>query len=108
MRKDLTEYTDTRGTSQVRLLGWDRKNGYKGPVPTVLLKDVKNVEGKVLTDHLWFNYTKGFQSLGELKEGDIVQFNARCKEYEKGYKGYRADVYKPIEIDYKLSLHLKY
>ena len=103
MRKDLTEYTDTRGTFTGTFVRMGQKNGYKGPVPTVLLKDVKNVEGKVLTDHLWFNYTKGFQSLGELKEGDIVQFNARCKEYEKGYNGYRADVYKPIEIDYKLS-----
>ena len=25
------------------------------------------------------------------------------KIYEKGYKGYRDDVYKPIELDYKLS-----
>jgi hypothetical protein len=78
------------------------KNGYKGILRTILLKDVKDSEGNVVTDHLWFNMTKVFQS-ANLSEGDIVQFNARVAQYEKGYKGYRDDVYCPIETDYKLS-----
>ena len=34
-------------------------------------------------------------------EGVEVEFTARVKQYTKGYKGYRDDVYKPIEVDYK-------
>lgn len=43
--------------------------------------------------------------LGELKEGDVVEFHARVKEYYKGYKGYKEEIQweKPIEQDYKLS-----
>lgn len=103
MRNNLTEYTETRGTFKGVFVRKGTKNGYKGPEETLLLKDITDQCDKKLTDHLWFNYTKGFEKLGELKEGDLIQFNARCKEYEKGYKGYRYDVYKPIELDYKLS-----
>ena len=84
--------------------GW--KSGYKGDLQTVLLQDVKDSNGEVITDHLWFNLTKGFQS-ADLHEGDIVQFDARVARYEKGYKGYRMDVYCPIETDYKLSFPTK-
>ena len=103
MRKALEEIEDIRGTFVGTFVRKGSKNGYKGPEPTLLLKDVKDLSGKYITDHLWFNYTKGFQKLGELKEGDVVQFDARSKAYEKGYKGYRIDVYCPIELDYKLS-----
>lgn len=36
---------------------------------------------ELVTDQLWFNYTKGFLTLGELKEGDLIKFNARVKNY---------------------------
>jgi len=78
------------------------KNGYKGIVETILLKDITDASNNILTDHLWFNLTKGFEKV-DLKPGDKIKFKARVKEYEKGYKGYRDDVYKPIESDYKLS-----
>ena len=52
--------------------------------PTLLLKDVK-YDNKRVTEHLWFNYTKGFGTLGELKQGDIVQFDGRVDSYVKGY-----------------------
>jgi hypothetical protein len=78
------------------------KNGYMGPEKTVLLKDIENIGGKIICDHLWFNLTKGFSRLG-LRQGDVVEFDARVTKYEKGYKGRRWDVYKPIETDYKLS-----
>ncbi len=32
-----------------------------------------------------------------------ISFHARVTCYEKGYKGYREDVYKPMKIDYRLS-----
>ena len=84
------------------------KSAYRGlPLPTVLLKDVKLKDSdKIITDHLWFNKTKGFESLN-LKEGNIVQFDARVDSYVKGYKGYREDVCSHTEKDYKLSYPTK-
>lgn len=103
MRKELEKIEEVRGTFTGVFVRKGTKNGYMCIEETILLKDVKNSEGKLMTDHLWFNYTKGFQKLGTLKEGDVIQFDARCKSYLKGYKGYRMDVYKPLEWDYKLS-----
>lgn len=37
------------------------RDGYKGPVKTILLQDVL-LDGKIVTDHLWFDLTKGFES----------------------------------------------
>lgn len=78
------------------------KRGYKGPLETVLLLNVKDEEGNEVADHLWFNLTAGFARLG-LKQGDVVQFNGRVEAYEKGYFGRREDVYAPWSIDYKIS-----
>lgn len=102
MRKKLQEIKEVRKTFTGIFERIGFKNGYKGVLETVLLKDIKDTEGNYISDHLWFNLTKGFESLN-LKQGDVIQFNARVKEYTKGYKGYREDVYKPIETDYKLS-----
>ena len=55
-----------------------------------------------LTDHLWFTIGKCFKSM-QLSVGDKISFYARVKPYLKGYRGYREDVYKPVEKDYKLS-----
>lgn len=76
--------------------GW-----YKGPVKTILLQDVL-LDDKIVTEHLWFDLTKGFES-ADLLPGDVVEFCARVSIYEKGYKGYRNDVFdRPIEKDYRL------
>ena len=78
------------------------KPGWRGsPEKTVLLLNVVGEYGEPVCDHIWFNLTKQFDSL-DLKHGDIVEFHARVKLYEKGYKGRREDVYKPVERDYKL------
>lgn len=79
------------------------KPGWRGrTLTTVLLKDIKDRSGRIVCDHLWFNMTKEFQSL-TLKEGSLISFDARAKEYLKGYRGHREDVYAPIEKDFKLS-----
>ena len=41
------------------------KPGYKGRASsmTVLIVDIRNKKGELMTKHLWFNYTKGFQEL---------------------------------------------
>lgn len=61
------------------------RDGYKGPVKTILLQDVL-LDGKIVTDHLWFDLTKGLES-ADLLPGDVVEFCARVSIYEKGYKG---------------------
>lgn len=81
-----------------------QKKSFKGYLkPTILLIDIKDGKGVILTEHLWFNYTNAFRELGEIEKGDVIQFTARVKKYYKGYNGYRIDVYKQHSIDYKLS-----
>lgn len=107
MRKTLKAIgNQTRHTFTATFARFGTKNGYMGIEKTVLLQNIKDENGNLISDHLWFNYTTGFAKL-RLKEGMHIQFNARVAEYEKGYKGYREDVYVPIEIDYKLSYPTK-
>lgn len=80
--------------------GW--KNDYKYPKRTLLFKNVTDINGKIVTDHLWFNMIKTFEVL-KLDPGDVIEFNARVKDYEKGYKGRKEGIYCPISTDYKLS-----
>ena len=78
------------------------KNGFRGlPLKTILLLKIK-CEGVVVTNHIWLTYGRRFHS-AVLMVGDLIQFDARIKEYEKGYKGRRLDVYKPISKDYGFS-----
>jgi len=80
-----------------------QKNGWKGrTLTTVLLSDIKDANGRLVCDHLWFNLTKEFDNL-TLKEGTVIAFDARVKLYYKGYQGYREDVDKPIERDFRLA-----
>lgn len=107
MRTDLKNIGETdRHTFTGRFARFGEKRAYKSPIPdvTVLLLEVKDTDGNMVADHLWFNYTKGFKDCN-LAIGDIVQFDARVKEYEKGYKGHRYDdeFFHPVSIDYKLS-----
>lgn len=62
------------------------RNGYIGPVKTMLLQDV-TLDSKIVSDHLWFDLTKGFSG-ADLSPGDVVEFCARVSAYEKGYKGH--------------------
>lgn len=106
MRKELREIGKEerhRFTAVFERTGW--KSGYKRDLQTVLLLDVR-MDDRPICDHLWFNMTKGFREAG-LKQGDKVEFMARVSSYEKGYKGWRDDVFKPIERDYRLSFPTK-
>jgi hypothetical protein len=55
------------------------------------ISEVKN--GNIITDHFWLHDPKRFKNLGDLKEGEILQFHARVQTYSKGYDSY----------DYKLA-----
>ncbi len=102
MRNALQQRDGERATFLGTFERMGTKRGWAGDEPTVLLKDIRTPDGTPICDHLWFNRTKAFAALG-LVPGDVIQFDARVKEYEKGYKGRREDVYVAIEIDYKLS-----
>ena len=80
-----------------------KKAGYTGySVETILLTNVKDAEtGELVTNHLWFTFTKGFQLFG-LKEGDTLEFEARVKAYSKGYVNKSLTLNKE-KHDYKLS-----
>ena len=109
MRKNLKKIgTQERHTFTGTFVRYGTRSGYKGMEPTLLLKEIKDKDGKIVTDHLWFALTKGFSKY-ELEEGDVLQFDARVSKYIKGYKGY--DFIKnlecPIEEDYKLSYPTK-
>ena len=103
MREDLGDMNGRRLRFQGIFRRYGIKTSYSIQQPmgfakrTILLTDVKR-NGRVITDHLWFNLTKGFENLGELTEGDIIQFHARVRTYLKGYGGYDNK-----ELDYKLS-----
>lgn len=103
MRKELKCLKHMRATFTGTFERSGTKTSFGHTKQTLLFTNIRDSDGRIVADHLWFNLTKGFAALG-LLPGDAVRFNARCKSYEKGYKGYRDDVFdKPIEIDYKLS-----
>jgi len=103
MREGLKNFEGKRKRFRAYFVRFGTKKGYKGLERTILLKYVEDVStNRLVAEHLWFNLTKGFAAL-DLKEGDQVEFDARVKRYVKGYKGYREDVWKPLELDYKLS-----
>lgn len=104
MRKELAKLEEIRTVFTGTFARFSSKSGYKGPVPTVLLQNIRDSENKLMTDHLWFNLTKGFDAL-DLQGGERIKFHARVKEYVKGYMGRDEEksFEAPIEIDYKLS-----
>lgn len=107
MRDKLAKIEGNRARFEGIFVRFGTKRGYKGyPETTVLLKDIRSITtGQIMTEHLWFTCGKRLESLN-LKENDVVRFDARVTPYQKGYKGYRGDDYgdyKPIETDYRLS-----
>ena len=103
MRTTLQKREEERGSFTGTFRKYGLKSGYKGPsTSTILLSHIRDSEGRVICDHLWFSLTKGFESLGTLTEGDIIQFEARVKEYRKGYVNKRIGI-DERKTDYKLS-----
>lgn len=84
-------------------------NSFGHEKSTILLIHINDSNGRLVTNHIWFNYTKGFEKLGRLKAGDKISFMARVSSYVKGYQGY--DIEKqmdhPIRQDYKLNYPTK-
>jgi hypothetical protein len=80
-----------------------KKVNYKGySEETILLKNIIDFETKeIVADHVWFSYTKGFEKIS-LTPGIKLEFEARVKEYKKGYVNKALNLHKR-STDYKLS-----
>ena len=103
MRKELAKEEGERKRFKAVFIRIGRKTNYKGySEETILLKNITEADtGKVMTDHVWFSYTKGFQD-ASLSEGCTVEFEARIKQYTKGYVNKRYGI-DSKSLDYKLS-----
>ena len=84
-----------------------KTNWHGFPDKTVLIIDIKDDKGKIISDHLWINHTKGLSNLGELVYGDVISFDARVTEYIKGYVNHREYIDERT-IDYRLSYPTKF
>jgi hypothetical protein len=70
---------------------------------TILLIELRTVDGSSLTDHHWFPLTRGFERLA-LQQGDIVEFSATVSRYWKGgYYNPGRNIMKPLAIDYSFQ-----
>ncbi|MDD4454380.1 MAG: hypothetical protein PHI67_03570 [Candidatus Methanomethylophilaceae archaeon] len=83
--------------------GTYRGNGCSGK--SILLRQVRDLSGRLLADHAWINYTAGFDAAGEFRRGDAVRFTATVDEYIKGYRGTKIDdrLARPPAVDYRLK-----
>jgi len=103
MRKALKKIEEQRDVFRGIFSKYGSKTNYRGPsTETILLVEIRDANGALVSDHLWFNLTKGFEQLGHLRPGEVVQFEARVKKYEKGYVNRRAGI-DQRKADYKLS-----
>jgi fructose-1,6-bisphosphatase len=103
MRKALAEEKGKRKKFIATFVRLGKKTSFKGySEETILLKNITDSEtGQMVTDHCWFSFTKGFEKIS-LTEGTRIEFEARVKEYRKGYVN-RAYNINNSKTDFKLS-----
>ena len=103
MRKRLETDAGLRKRFRAVFVRVGKKTNFKGySEDTILLRDITDTEtNQVVTDHLWFTYSKTFED-ANLHEGDLIEFDARIKEYKKGYVNKRMMVDKR-RTDFRLS-----
>ena len=104
MRKLLKQQEGRRGEFRATVAQFGTKSAFRGPdPPTMLLKDVKDETGQIVTDHLWMTVGTQLSRLN-VQVGEEIVFVARVTRYEKGYKGSREYVFAPPpSTDYRLS-----
>lgn len=75
-----------------------------GWMEKVLLKRIQDVQFKPLADHVSITDRRSLQQMAFLKEGDLIAFSARVREYQRGYHGDDIDLRlkHPYSIDYTL------
>ena len=86
MREKLSKVNGVRKKFTATFSRTGRKTNFKGySEDTLLLVDVRDSEtNEKVSDHLWFAYSATFQN-ANLREGMRISFEARVKEYSKGY-----------------------
>ena len=91
--KEIGNKTRERYRATVGRMGI-KSNEHKGfPERTILLKDLyllTDDNEELVTDHLWKTVHKQLKNL-DLKEGDVITFNARVSTYKKGYRNKTID-----------------
>jgi hypothetical protein len=99
LAKDLGERKRFKGIF-VRI---GKKTNYKGySEDTILLQNIIDVsENLQVADHIWFTFSKVFEEAG-IREGDLIAFDARVKDYKKGYVNKALNMRKR-KTDFKLS-----
>lgn len=104
MRKLLKQQEGRRGEFRGTVAQFGTKRAFRGPdLPTMMLRDVKDETGQIVTDHLWMTVGKQLSRLN-VQVGEKIVFVARVTRYEKGYQGSREDVFAaPLSTDYRLS-----
>jgi hypothetical protein len=103
MRKELAAERGNRKKFSAVFSRVGKKVNFKGySEETILLKNIIDVEtNAVVADHCWFSYTQGFEK-ASLTLGDRIEFEARIKEYRKGYVN-RSYKINNATTDFKLS-----
>lgn len=103
MRKKLASEEGNRKKFSAIFSRVGKKTNFKGySEDTILLKEIKDLElNEIVTDHIWFTFTKGFEKI-DLIEGAVIEFEARVKEYQKGYVNTAYKINRS-KTDYKLS-----
>jgi hypothetical protein len=103
MRKALSKRLGNRGRYRGEVSRFGTKRAFRGPdLLAVCFVNITDENGKIVVDHLWLTVGKQLDRLN-LAVGQIVEFDVRVTQYQKGYLGRRDDVYAPIETDYRLS-----
>lgn len=103
MRVKLKAIEDKRRRFRAVFKRFGKKVNYKGYTEeTILFKNVIDIEtNEVIAEHLWFSMSKTFEK-ADLTPGVTIEFDARVKEYKKGYVN-KALGMKKRKVDYKLS-----
>ena len=103
MRKNLEDKVGQRKKFKAVVSRFGKKVNYNGYTDiTILLTHIVDIEtNKLVTNHQWFAYTKGFEQV-QLKEGDTLEFDARVKAYKKGYVNRKLSI-NQRQSDFKLS-----
>lgn len=78
------------------------------PESNVIFKDIKDINGNFLADHIWMKQTLGFKSLGRLEKEDIIQVTGRCKKYGKNPRFNERGLREFTSYDYCLANPTKF
>ena len=86
MRKELAKQEGVRKKFTATFSRIGKKKNFNGfSEDTILLTDVRDSEsGEVIADHIWFAYSRTFEK-AKISIGMRVSFEARVKQYTKGY-----------------------